>query len=84
MKSLMGFDQANKLSDPNIDDGDTGGGGSSGGGGATGDIGAAVDYGSLAEGETVIDQLDSKFVKFFNSIKAGIQPTIDAFKTPLE
>ena len=80
MKSLMGFDQANKLSDPNIDDGDTGGGGSSGGGGATGDIGAAVDYGSLAEGETVIDQLDSKFVKFFNSIKAGIQPTIDAFK----
>ena len=83
MKSLMGFDQANKLSDPNIDDGvddgDTGGGGSSGGG-ATGNIGAAVDYGSLAEGETVIDQLDSKFVKFFNSIKAGIQPTIDAFK----
>ena len=80
MKSLMGFDQANKLSDPNIDDGDTCGGGSSGGGGATGNIGAAVDYGSLAEGETVIDQLDSKFVKFFDSIKSGIQPTIDAFK----
>ena len=61
MKSLMGFDQANKLSDPNIDDGDTSGGGSSGSGGVTGDIGSAVDYGELAKGETVVDKIDSKF-----------------------
>lgn len=66
MKALMGFDKINKL--PQQD--------SSGSGSAAG----AVDYGSLAEGETVVDELGEKFTKLFETVKNGIQPTLDALK----
>lgn len=80
MRSLMGFDQINKLSDNSTDDTDssTPSGGGSGSGGAS--LGDAVDYGSIAEGETVVDKLDSKFMKFFENIKKSVQPTVDSLK----
>lgn len=74
MKALMGFDQISKISEPSGDDADTG---SPGGAPAVqgGPViqGSPVDSGSLAEGE-------SKFSKFFENIKSGVQPTIDALK----
>lgn len=76
MKALMGFDAVNKIDKPDEDDDS----GSSGGGvPAISGGGAGVDFGSLAQGETVVDKLDSKFVKFFEDVKRGMQPTIDAF-----
>ena len=39
-----------------------------------------INYGNLAEGDTVVDQLDSKFQKMFQNIQRNIQPTIDSFK----
>lgn len=70
-RSLMGFDKINKLQDKNA----------SGTGGGVGSIkGPTVDYGSLAEGDTVIDELDNKFQKMFQNIQRNIQPTIDSFK----
>lgn len=88
MKALMGFDQVNKLAEP-VDDSDSGDAGSSiPSGGNTGGIstgpgaglGDAVSFGNLAEGETVVDKLGSKFAKFFENIKNGVQPTVDALK----
>lgn len=62
MRSLMGFDQINKLSDNSSDDGgDTGSSGSSpssGSGTGGGALGSAVDFGNLAQGETVVDKMD--------------------------
>lgn len=61
MRSLMGFDQINKLSDNSTDDTDssTPSGSGTGSGGAS--LGDTVDYGSIAEGETVIDEMDGRF-----------------------
>lgn len=77
MRSLMGFDQINKLSEP-AEDGSasSGSSGGSGGGISTG----GVDFGSLAEGDTIVDKLDSKFLHLFETIKNGIQPSVDALK----
>lgn len=55
MKALMGFDQVNKLADPETDSDDSGSGG-----GAVGGTGGAVDYGNLAQDDTVIDKTASK------------------------
>lgn len=77
MRSLMGFDQINKLSEPAEDDSaSSGSSGGSGGGISTG----GVDFGSLAEGDTIVDKLDSKFLHLFETIKNGIQPSVDALK----
>lgn len=77
MRSLMGFDQINKLSEPAEDDNaSSGSSGGSGGGISNG----GVDFGSLAEGETVIDKLDSKFLHLFETLKNGVQPSVDALK----
>lgn len=77
MRSLMGFDQINKLSEPVEDDNaSSGSSGGSGGGISTG----GVDFGSLAEGDTIVDKLDSKFLHLFETIKNGIQPSVDALK----
>lgn len=77
MRSLMGFDQINKLSEPAEDDNaSSGSSGGSGGGISTG----GVDFGSLAEGDTIVDKLDSKFLHLFETIKNGIQPSVDALK----
>ena len=74
MRSLMGFDQINKLSEPAEDDNASSG--SSGGGISPG----GVDFGSLPEGDTIVDKLDSKFLNLFETIKNGIQPSVDALK----
>lgn len=59
MRSLMGFDKINKISEQNNTDSGTTGGNSTPGAGAA--LGEAVDFGNLAEGETVIDEVDKKF-----------------------
>lgn len=77
MRSLMGFDQINKLSEPAEDDNaSSGSSGGSGGGISNG----GVDFGSLAEGDTIVDKLDSKFLHLFETIKNGMQPSVDALK----
>lgn len=75
MRSLMGFDQINKLSEPEGNEDSSGSGGRTGGSSSGG-----VNFGSLAEGETVVDKLDNKFLKLFETIKNGIQPSVDALK----
>jgi phage-related protein len=74
MKSLMGFDQINKLSDSS-DNGDGGGdsgggpGGSGGGGGGT-PKGAEVDMGKIAEGGNQLDGLfDGLFKRLLELVK---------------
>lgn len=78
-KSMLGIDEINKLSpkDESADDG--GGSGGAGGGG--------IDFGGLAEGETVIDKLDSKVAKlaerfreFLENLQKAAQPTVEALK----
>lgn len=77
MRSLMGFDQINKLSEPVEDDNaSSGSSGGSGGGISNG----GVDFGSLAEGDTIVDKLDGKFLHLFETIKNGVQPSVDALK----
>ena len=59
MRSLMGFDSINKLTEQT----DSSGGGSSGGGGASGgggSLGSAVDFGNLAKGDTEVDKVDKR------------------------
>lgn len=59
MRSLMGFDSINKLSEQT----DSSGSGSSGGGGASGgggSLGSAVDFGNLAQGDTEVDKMDKR------------------------
>lgn len=58
MRALMGFDQINRLDDTSSDN--TGDTSSPSTGGGSGFGGSAVDFGSLAQGETVIDQTDKK------------------------
>ena len=45
-----------------------------------GSEGSAVDFGSLAQGETVIDQVDSKLTKMFQNIVKWTKPATDALK----
>lgn len=59
MRSLMGFDSINKLSEQT----DSSGSGSSGGDGASGgggSLGSAVDFGNLAQGDTEVDKMDKR------------------------
>lgn len=63
MKSLMGFDQVNKLNDSDSDSGSSGGGGGAGAGGSS------VDFGSLADGENVIDKTDASCNKLIERLK---------------
>lgn len=86
MRSLMGFDQINKLSDPSDnddadssdDDGSDKGLGKSN---TVPDIAPTkVNFGNLTEGETAIDKLDKKFLNLFESIKKGIEPTVKSLK----
>lgn len=79
MRALMGFDKIQKLDAPqSTDTGSTGsGGGVSGGGGS---IGSTVDFGTLAQGETIIDEVDNKFTKMFENIKRLCDPATNALK----
>lgn len=76
MKALMGFDQVNKISSPDdsgdSDTPDTGTGASAGGA-----LGSPVDYGELAKGETVVDEVESKFQGLIDRCKelAGLFKT---------
>lgn len=58
MRTLMGFDQINRLDDNSSNDSEDTSSPSPGGSGGTGIGGSAVDFGSLSQGETVIDQVD--------------------------
>ena len=58
MRALMGFDQINRLDDTSSEDSGDSSPPSTGGGSGIG--GSTVDFGSLAQGETVIDQTDKK------------------------
>lgn len=82
MKSLMGFDKINKLSEPNDDSGGGGGGGGGGkgkgkgGGGGGGGLqpkGAQVDMGKIAEG-------DNQLKKFFEDLFGRIGELLAKFK----
>lgn len=70
MRALMGFDKINKLSDTS----------DSGSSGAGSPSGSSINFGALAEGETVLDQVDEKFSQTFENIRKQLQPTTDAFK----
>lgn len=84
MKTLMGFDEINKLADLNTgnDAGSGSGGGTSpgsggiGGGDLSGLGSGAMDFGQLAKGETVVDDLSDSFQKLLDFIS----PTTDAIK----
>lgn len=78
MRALMGFDKINRL-DKQTDTSTSSGSGSGtvGSGAATG---AVIDFGSLADGETIIDQTDSKLTQMFQNIVKLSQPAIDALK----
>ena len=81
MKSLMGFDKINKLSEPNDDSGGGGGGGGGGkgkgkGGGGGGGLqpkGSQVDMGKIAEG-------DNQLKKFFEDLFGRIGELLAKFK----
>lgn len=81
MKSLMGFDKINKLSEPNDDSGGGGGGGGGGkgkgkggGGGGGQPKGAQVDMGKIAEG-------DNQLKKFFEDLFGRIGELLAKFKS---
>ncbi len=73
MKSLMGFDQVNKLNDTS----DSDPGSSNGGAG-----GASMDFGSgvLSEMDSVTNEFSSKMEGYFNKIQKAIEPTITSLK----
>lgn len=78
MRSLMGFDKINRLdkqTDTNTSNGSSPG--ATGSGAATG---AAIDFGSLADGETIIDQTNNKLTQMFQNIVKLSQPALDALK----
>lgn len=78
MRALMGFDKIQKLDAPQS--ADTGAGGSGGGVSGGGSLGSAVDFGTLAQGETIIDEVDNKFTKMFENIKRLCDPATNALK----
>lgn len=57
MRALMGFDQISKLTEPSSEDTDD----AEPSGNVSIPLGEAVDYGSLAKGDTVLDDVASKF-----------------------
>lgn len=77
MKSLMGFDQINKLSEQNdsaSSDGSTPSGSGAGG------LGSAVNFGSLADGENVIDKTSKSAQKLADLLKNIWKPFQEAWK----
>ena len=78
MKSLMGFDKVNKVSEP-ASSSSSGSPSPSAGSGA-GAAGSTVDYGSLAEGGTVLDKTSKKLQQFAELLKKLWKPFRDAWK----
>lgn len=75
LRSLMGFDQINKL-DKKTDTTTT----NNKKGTGTGSLGDTVDFENLAEGETVADKVNDKFTKMFENILKYVEPTLKALK----
>ena len=69
MKSLMGFDKINKLDAPTTSTGSSGTGKKGTTKGTGQSLGQNVDFGDLAEGETVVDKVDSKFAALIKRAK---------------
>lgn len=79
MRSLMGFDKIQKLSDSSdTSSGNTGSGNASPSTGNS--LGSAVDFGSLATGEDAVSKLDKKWQKAFRNMQKAIEPTTKALK----
>lgn len=82
MKSLMGFDQINKLSEQNSDDGGgSGGSGGSGGGGGSKATpkGANVDMGKVAEGQaSIFEGLFNRLSELLDLFKKGFDAAFRA------
>ncbi|MEI3521060.1 MAG: hypothetical protein V8Q40_08380 [Anaerosacchariphilus sp.] len=78
MRSLMGFDKINRLDKQT--DTSTSNGSGSGAAGSGAATGTAIDFGSLADGETIIDQTDSKLTQMFQNIAKLSQPALDALR----
>lgn len=76
MRTLMGFDQINKLSEPADTSTDTGSSGAPSG--ASG-LGSAVDFGSLEVGKTVLDETNDKMSEFAKKAKKLLEPAAAAF-----
>lgn len=68
MRALMGFDQVNKISENETDSGgsDTSSPAVGGGGSA---LGSAVDFGSLAEGETILEETEKEMSALYKRAK---------------
>ena len=81
MRSLMGFDKIQKLSDSSdTSSGNTGSGNASPSTGNSNSLGSAVDFGSLATGEDAASKLDKKWQKAFQNIQKAVEPTTKALK----
>lgn len=78
MRTLMGFDQINKLDSQTDSASSTPSSGSGTGTGGAG--GAGIDFGSLAQGETVVDKADKQFTKMFQNIKKLCDPATQSLK----
>lgn len=79
MRSLMGFDKIQKLSDSS--DTSSGNAGSGNASPSTGNsLGSAVDFGSLATGEDAVSKLDKKWQKAFQNMQKAVEPTTKALK----
>lgn len=78
MRTLMGFDQINRLDSQTDSTSSTP---SSGSGTGTGGVGGAgIDFGSLAQGENVVDKADKQFTKMFQNIKKLCDPATQSLK----
>ena len=73
---LMGFDAINKISENSDSNSGSGSGSGSGGSGLSGD---AIDYGSLAEGDTALDEVNSKFQAIIDRFKELQELFVEGF-----
>lgn len=81
MRSLMGFDKIQKLSDSSdTSSGNTGSGNASPSTGNSNSLGSAVDFGSLTTGEDAVSKLDKKWQKAFQNMQKAVEPTTKALK----
>lgn len=76
MRTLMGFDQINRLDSQTDSTSST----PSSGSGTGGAGGAGIDFGSLAQGENVVDKADKQFTKMFQNIKKLCDPATQSLK----
>lgn len=78
VKYLSPLDEINRYTEKDKSSGSSAPSGGASGGGAV--SGATVDFGSVAEGSTVIDEVDSKFKKMFENIRKLCEPATASLK----